>query len=73
MHSPKNIKKGEKELYMTEGYDSLVLKIEWFFYVEVNLFWNSFIVNFYGESEGIISTCTTGVWEEHTYHAVDIS
>jgi hypothetical protein len=28
MHSPKNIKKGEKELYMTEGYDSLVLKIE---------------------------------------------
>jgi len=59
-------------VYMAEGYDSLVLKAEWFFYVEVNLFWSSFIVNFSGEFEGITSTCTTGVWEEHTYHAVDI-
>jgi hypothetical protein len=42
----------EEEVYMAEGYDSLVLQVEWFFYVKFHLFWSSFILNFYGEFEG---------------------
>jgi len=62
----------EEEVYMVEGYDSLVFQAEWFFYVEFQLLWNSFILNSYGEFQGITSTRTTVVWEELTYHAVDI-